>query len=96
MQDKRLLRSRTDRMIAGVAGGLAATFNIDPLFVRLGFVVLALFNGFGIMMYLVLWLLTPNQDSVVGDARDQVRENVGEMQAAAESLVQRVRGMFNA
>ena len=96
MQGKRLLRSRTDRMIGGVAGGLAATFNIDPLFVRLGFVALALFNGFGIMMYLVLWLLTPNQDSVVVDARDQVRENVGEMQAAAESLVQRVRGMFNA
>ena len=96
MQGKRLLRSRTDRMIAGVAGGLAATFNIDPLFIRLGFVALALFNGFGIMMYLVLWLLTPNQDSVVVDARDQVRENVGEIQAAAESLVQRVRGMFNA
>jgi phage shock protein C len=96
MQGKRLLRSRSDRMVAGVAGGLAAVFNIDPLLVRLGFVALALFNGFGIMVYLVLWLLTPNEDSVIVDAREQVRENVGEMQAAAESLVQRVRGMFSA
>jgi phage shock protein C len=96
MQGKRLVRSRGDRVIAGVAGGLAATFNIDPLFVRLGFVALAFFNGLGILVYLALWLLTPNEDSAVGDARDQVRENIHEMQAAAESLVQRVRGMFNA
>ena len=63
-----------------------------------GFVgfVLALFNGFGVMVYLALWLLTPNEDSAIVDARDQVRENVGEMRDTAESLVQRVRGMFNA
>jgi phage shock protein C len=94
MQGKRLLRSRNDRVIAGVASGLAATFNIDPILVRLGFVALALFNGFGIVIYLAMWLLVPNEDSVLVDARDQVRESVGEMQSAAESLVQRVRGMF--
>jgi phage shock protein C len=95
MQGKRLFRSRNDRVIGGVAGGLAGTFNIDPLFVRLGFLALAFLNGLGIMVYLVLWLLTPNEDSSLVDAREQVRENVGEMQAAAESLVQRVRGMLN-
>jgi phage shock protein C len=96
MQGKRLVRSRNDRVIAGVAGGLAAMFNIDPLLVRLGFLALAFLNGFGVLVYLVLWLLTPNEDSVVTDSREQVRENIGEMQSAAESLVQRVRGMFNA
>jgi phage shock protein C len=95
MQGKRLLRSRSDRMIAGVAGGLATTFNIDPLLVRIVFLALALLNGFGIMLYLALWLLVPNEDSAAIDAREQVRENVGEMQSAAESVVQRVRGMFN-
>jgi phage shock protein C len=95
MQGKRLLRSRNDRIIAGVASGLAATFNIDPILVRLGFVALALFNGLGLVLYLAMWLLVPNEDSVLVDARDQVRESVGEMQDAAESLVQRVRGMFN-
>lgn len=95
MQGKRLVRSRNDRMIAGVAGGLAATLNIDPLLVRIVLLALAFLNGFGFMLYLVLWLLVPNEDSAAVDAREQVRENVGEMQSAAESMVQRVRGMFN-
>lgn len=95
MQGKRLVRSRNDRMIAGVAGGLAATFNIDPLLVRIILLALAFLNGLGIMLYLALWLLVPNEDSSAVDAREQVRENVGEMQSAAESMVQRVRGMFN-
>jgi len=94
MQGKRLVRSRNDRMIAGVAGGLAATFNIDPLLVRIVLLALAFFNGFGLMLYLALWLLVPNEDSAAEDAREQVRENVGEMQSAAESMVQRVRRMF--
>jgi phage shock protein C len=95
MQGKRLVRSRNDRMIAGVAGGLAATFNIDPLFVRIALLALAFLNGFGFLLYIALWLLVPNEDSAAVDAREQVRENVGEMQSAAESMVQRVRGMFN-
>ena len=95
MQGKRLVRSRNDRMIAGVAGGLAATFNIDPLLVRIILLALAFMNGFGVMLYFALWLLVPNEDSTAIDAREQVRENVGEMQSAAESMVQRVRGMFN-
>ena len=95
MQGKRLYRSRSDRMIAGVAGGLAAVFNIDPLFVRLGFLALGFINGVGIVLYLIMWLLVPNEGSVAVEARDQVRESVGEMQEAAESLVQRGRNMFN-
>ncbi|HNP88037.1 MAG TPA: PspC domain-containing protein [Kouleothrix sp.] len=95
MQGKRLLRSRNDRIIAGVAGGIAATLNIDPLLVRIAFLFLGLFNGFGVMVYLVLWLLVPNEDSLTTDARSQMRENVSEMQSTAESLVDRVRGMFS-
>jgi phage shock protein C len=95
MQGKRLVRSRNDRMIAGVAGGLAATLNVDPLLVRIVLLALAFLNGFGFMLYLALWLLVPNEDSAAVDAREQVRENVGEMRSAAESMVQRVRGMFN-
>ena len=96
MQGKRLLRSRNERIVAGVAGGIARMFEIDPLLVRIAFVALSLFNGFGLVIYLVLWLLVPNEDSPAIDAREQVRENVGEIQAAAESLVRRVRGIFSA
>ncbi len=94
MQGKRIYRSRNDRMIAGVAGGLAAYFNIDPMFVRLAFVVLGLFNGLGLILYIVLWLLVPVEDSSATDTRSQVQENLAEMQAAAEKLIQRVRSAF--
>jgi phage shock protein C len=95
METRRILRSRNERMIAGVAGGLAAYFNIDPLIVRLGFALLALMNGVGIMLYLILWLLLPNEDSAAPNSRSQVRENVDEMRATAQSAAQRVRDMFN-
>jgi len=95
MDTKRILRSRSDRMIAGVAGGLAAYFNVDPLFVRLGFAALAFLNGIGIFLYFILWLLLPNEDTLASDSRAQVRENVEEMRTAAESAAQRVRDMFN-
>jgi len=95
MDTKRILRSRSDRMIAGDAGGLAAYFNVDPLFVRLGFAALAFLNGIGIFLYFILWLLLPNEDTLASDSRAQVRENVEEMRTAAESAAQRVRDMFN-
>lgn len=95
MNGKRIYRSRTDRIVAGVASGLAEYLNIDPLFVRLAFLLLALANGLGILLYLVLWLLLPTPDSVAADPREQVRENVAEMRASAERLVERIRSSFN-
>ena len=53
----RLRRSRTDRKIAGVAGGLGRHFDIDPTIVRVAFVVLAFFGGAGLLLYGVGWLL---------------------------------------
>ena len=59
MEPNRLYRSRTDRKIAGVAGGLAEYFMIDPLFIRLAFIVLV-FAGFGgVMVYIILWIVAP-------------------------------------
>jgi signal transduction histidine kinase len=52
------VRSPTDRVLTGVAAGLAARFGMDPLVIRLGFVVLALAGGAGIILYAVLWLLS--------------------------------------
>ena len=57
--EKRLTRSTTDRMVAGVAGGLAEYLSIDPTLVRLIFVLLALAGGPGLIIYLVLWLIMP-------------------------------------
>jgi phage shock protein C len=51
----------TDRKIAGVAGGLAEYFNMDPLLVRLIFILLAFAYGTSILIYLVLWIVTPEK-----------------------------------
>ncbi len=56
---KRLYRSSRERMIAGVAGGLAEYFDIDPVFVRAIFVASLFLSGVGILIYLVLWIITP-------------------------------------
>jgi len=55
----RLRRSRSDRMIAGVCGGLGQALRIDSSLVRLFFVLLAFGNGIGGMLYLLLWILVP-------------------------------------
>ncbi|WP_266181694.1 PspC domain-containing protein [Dyella humicola] len=57
--DKRLYRSRSDRKIAGVCGGIAEHFGWDPTLVRLGWVLLTLMGGSGVLIYLILWLVMP-------------------------------------
>ena len=56
---KRLERSSSDRMVAGVAGGLGRYFDINPGVFRLGFVVLTLLGGAGILVYLAAVLVMP-------------------------------------
>lgn len=58
----RLRRSVTDRHIAGVAGGLARHLDVDPILIRVGFVVFTLFGGAGLLLYGALWLLVPEED----------------------------------
>jgi phage shock protein PspC (stress-responsive transcriptional regulator) len=58
---RRLYRSRTDRWIAGVCGGLAAYLDVDVSAVRLAFVLLAFWNGLGVILYLVLLVLLPDE-----------------------------------
>jgi phage shock protein PspC (stress-responsive transcriptional regulator) len=59
--EKRLTRSMTDRRLGGVCGGLAKHFNVDPTIVRLLFVLAALIEGIGVLLYLILWLIVPEE-----------------------------------
>jgi phage shock protein C len=61
----RLSRSRTDRKIAGVCGGFAAYAGLDANLVRLAMVLLVIFGGSGALLYLVAWILVP-QDGAGG------------------------------
>ncbi len=58
---KKLYRSRTDKMIAGVCGGLAEYFNIDSTLVRLSAVALTLAGGSGILAYVIFWFVVPQR-----------------------------------
>jgi phage shock protein C len=60
-KDKRLLRPRKGRLVAGVAAGLAEYFGVDVNLVRLGFGVFTIFYGLGILVYLVAWAILPEE-----------------------------------
>lgn len=55
---QRLMRSRNEKVIAGVAGGMAQYLAIDPVIIRLAFIALA-FTGVGILLYPILWAIMP-------------------------------------
>jgi phage shock protein PspC (stress-responsive transcriptional regulator) len=67
---RELRRSRDDRMLAGVCGGLGRYFDVNPVLYRIGFVVLAVLGGAGILIYGAMALVIPNEgehDSVASD-----------------------------
>ena len=57
--EKRLLRSPDDRMLAGVCAGIADFFGLDVSLVRIATLVLILFGGLSIWVYVLLWILVP-------------------------------------
>lgn len=69
MNNKRLARSNSERMIAGVCGGLAEYFNVDVALVRLAFVLFELLTAGagGILIYVILWAIMP-EDGLVRQA----------------------------
>lgn len=60
-QEKRLYRSRTDTVIAGVSGGLGRYFDIDPLLFRVLFVVLTFLAAGGLIIYIIFWIAMPEE-----------------------------------
>ena len=62
MDGKRLYRSKKDRMICCVCGGIANYFNIDPTLVRLAFVLIAMGAGSGILAYIIAAIIIPDED----------------------------------
>ena len=61
MAEKKLLRSKNNRMLAGVCGGIAEYFNIDPTIARIIYVVLFFAGCTGLLLYLIMWLLIPEE-----------------------------------
>jgi phage shock protein C len=59
--EKRLYRSRVNRTIAGVCGGLGEYFAVDPVFIRIAAVLLIFADGIGLLGYLIAWLVIPKR-----------------------------------
>lgn len=81
-----LYRSETNKVIAGVCGGLGEVFKIDPTIVRAVFALAALFGGSGILFYLILWIIIPSESRLTHSSDENVRQNIEEMKLRAESF----------
>ena len=59
--NRKLYRSRTNRKLAGICGGLGQYFNVDATLLRVLFVLLAVLGGSGLILYLALWIIVPRE-----------------------------------
>lgn len=62
---RRLTRKTQNAILGGVAAGIADYFDLDPVLVRIGFILLALLHGVGVIVYLVCWVIVPRSEAVI-------------------------------
>lgn len=85
--ERRLTKSRTNRMIFGVCGGLGEYLEIDPTLVRLAFVFLTLANGIGLIIYIVLAIIMPSEEGIAMPPNARGRQSTWESpEMTGESL----------
>jgi len=94
MAARRLFRSRRDGLIAGVCAGLADYFDVDPSLVRLIFILAIFLGGAGLVVYLVAWLIVPEnpeQSPTAAFAKNQQmkEEVVGELRRVGSTLAEK-------
>lgn len=88
MSNQKLYRSETDRMIAGVCGGLAKYFSVDTTLVRLVFLLLLFLGGSGFLLYFILWIIVPRESHLTGTPQEVVQANAQEMAQTAREFGQ--------
>lgn len=87
MDNVRLYRSIEDRMVGGVCGGLGTYLNIDPIFIRLLFILLLFGSDFGFILYLLLWILIPEEGKAYGFKDESLGERVKSMGSDIQQAV---------
>lgn len=87
MSGQRLVRSDSEKVIAGVCGGIAMYLQIDPLLVRIAFLLLIPASGLGPLLYLILMVIMPRESDLQTAPRAYVQENLASMgQTFSESI----------
>ena len=91
---RRLRRSRSERLLFGVAGGIAEYFEVDPALVRIGFVLAGIFpptSAISVIGYLLLTVILPEADAEELAGRDQLRQNLQGLRTEVEQMTESVR-----
>lgn len=88
MASKKLARSTSNKMLAGVCGGLGAYFDVDPTWIRILFVAFGLLSAgvVPLLLYLALWIIMPESADVEGG--EALSENVAQMEEAAREAIE--------
>ena len=86
METQRLYRSKTDSVIGGVSGGAGKYFGIDPTLIRLIFVLLTVFGGGGVLIYLILWVVIPLEGREVVTQQQTIHDNAQDLADRAREL----------
>lgn len=87
--DQSLYRSRTDRVLFGVAGGMGEYFNVDSIIIRILFVILALWGGVGFLIYLIAALVIPEEP--VGKEVDEMAAGEKPVRGRKKTVVEEER-----
>jgi len=85
-EQRRFTRIREGAVLGGVCAAIARTFGIDITLVRVAFIILGLVNLLGVMIYLVLWLILPDEDGGELAGEETLRHNFAEMRARLSRL----------
>ena len=91
---KKFYRSRTDRVLFGVCGGLGKYFGVDPILFRLAFVALLIADGTGILLYLIMVFATPEEpgrSDTDKDLEGEVDELANKIEKKAEKLSEEIQ-----
>jgi len=88
---RRLTRNRREAVVGGVGAGFADYFNVDPVLVRLGFVLLAFANGIGLLCYIIYWVIMPTNEAGIQGQTSPGGGVTEEVRAAGEKVVSEVR-----
>ncbi|MBP5204452.1 PspC domain-containing protein [bacterium] len=88
---KRLYRADKNQVIGGVCAGIAEYFDIDPTIVRVIFVALVLGEGFGVLLYLILWVLLPTKSSLEDDQSETIQKNKEEIKTVIKKTAKEIK-----
>lgn len=87
----KLYRSESDKVIGGVAGGLANYLGIDSVIIRIVFILLTLAQASGVLIYVILWIIMPTESSIETETAEIVKEGVDEIKKKTKEVVKDVK-----